>query len=627
MPPIWTFRKMDRGEPAVNPIQGEFFNSESLATQSDALVREVIQNSLDAGREREVVRVRIMFSSPHEAVMQAEAQHYLQGLVPHVTAEDSGLLGIPSTQEKMPFLVIEDFGTRGLTGAPDQDDDRPGQKNDFYYFWRNVGRTGKTDGQRGTWGLGKSVFPNSSRINSFFGLTVRQGDTAGLLMGQSVVMVHHVDGNKYAPYGYFGRAEAAGSFVMPEAGERRVKAFADTFRLMRGDEPGLSIVIPYPKEEITPPEILRSVIKHYFYPILNGELVVTVCDADAGQDVTAESIEAMAANQGVGFASTMLPMLALAKWAIAEGKAAAAGLHEFPDAATPKWQDYPFEEEMLKGLRKTLREGGRIAMKVPVWVRPFAGEKRHSYFHIYMERNLTNDRQRPLFVREGVTISDAVKEREAAVRAIVVIDDKPLAKLLGDAENPAHTEWQERSLKFKDKYDKGPSVLRFLKKSVTETVRILTTDDQTLDPTPVADIFFVPDPVEEAQTETPEGGGDDGEEPGDIPEVTAKPRRLRLEDADGGFRVYLAPTEGVLPRQVTILAAYNVRRGNPFAKYQEADFRFDGGDIRIAVTGGEIVTTENNRLVASVSDASFELRATGFRTDVDLRVKANTSEV
>ena len=48
----WRFRRMLPGEMNIDPIESEFFSTEALDSMSDALVRESIQNSLDAGLER-----------------------------------------------------------------------------------------------------------------------------------------------------------------------------------------------------------------------------------------------------------------------------------------------------------------------------------------------------------------------------------------------------------------------------------------------------------------------------------------------------------------------------------------------------------------------------------------------
>ncbi len=85
---------------------------------------------------------------------------------------------LPREAEAMPYLVIEDFGTRGLTGDPHVDPElEPASdiKNDFFYFWRNVGRSNKGEVDRGRWGLGKAVFTVASRIRTIFGITRPRG--------------------------------------------------------------------------------------------------------------------------------------------------------------------------------------------------------------------------------------------------------------------------------------------------------------------------------------------------------------------------------------------------------------------------------------------------------------------
>ena len=44
--------------------------------------------------------------------------------------------------------------------------------------------------------------------------------------------------------------------------------------IAREREPGLSVVIPFPDQEIDNARLIRSVIHHYFYPILRGRLAV-----------------------------------------------------------------------------------------------------------------------------------------------------------------------------------------------------------------------------------------------------------------------------------------------------------------------------------------------------------------
>lgn len=271
----WRFRPMTRGEMNTDPVEGEFFTPEGLA---EALVREAIQNSLDAKLPGSQVRVRFAFSGSERALEPAKARRYLDSLRPHLQA--LSVDGLPSEDEPMKFLVVEDFGTRGLCGDPKQDFDTDveGPKNDFYYFWRNIGRSRKRETERGRWGLGKTVFPAASRINAFFGLTVRSDDGMRLLMGQSVLKIHTIAGVRYCPYGFF--AEFDQEFAIPLDDPQLLDDFSTDFGLKRKSDPGLSVVVPYfREEELRRDDVERAVIMNYFYPILSRDLVVEFEDA------------------------------------------------------------------------------------------------------------------------------------------------------------------------------------------------------------------------------------------------------------------------------------------------------------------------------------------------------------
>src|SRR5438552_11220469 len=141
--PSWHFRSMDLGEVQVDPVHDEFFKAQDLA---DALVRESIQNSLDARlpRSRSPVRVQFRFADGADALPAEATREYFGGLDVHLQAVAKSIHSVlPRQDEAVPYLLIEDFGTRGLTGDPsiDPELEEAGEegKNDFFYFWRNVG--------------------------------------------------------------------------------------------------------------------------------------------------------------------------------------------------------------------------------------------------------------------------------------------------------------------------------------------------------------------------------------------------------------------------------------------------------------------------------------------------------
>src|SRR5262249_31613702 len=148
------------------------------------------------------VHVRFFLSREGMQIPPEKAASYLDGLTPHLSALNNELAANPRGAAPMSFLVIEDFGTRGLTGDDRRNEDPSPEteeqaKQSFYWFWRNVGRPGKSGNDRGRWGLGKTVFPATSRINTLFGLTRRSTDNRVLLMGQAVTKVHSMGDQEY----------------------------------------------------------------------------------------------------------------------------------------------------------------------------------------------------------------------------------------------------------------------------------------------------------------------------------------------------------------------------------------------------------------------------------------------
>jgi hypothetical protein len=126
-----------------------------------------------------------------DAPSRARLAHYFARLSPalvgrQIEVDDFGVPQMPCR-----FLVVEDFGTTGLEGDtllfrdPAPTDSSPQY---FYWFWRNIGRSGKTGDELGRWGLGKTVFRAASRVGCMFGLTIRKSDQRTILMGQAKVI-------------------------------------------------------------------------------------------------------------------------------------------------------------------------------------------------------------------------------------------------------------------------------------------------------------------------------------------------------------------------------------------------------------------------------------------------------
>ena len=180
----------------------------------------------------------------------------------------------------MNYVVIEDFGTKGLEGDASYNglgNDAP--NNRFYWFHRNTNRTNSSATKRGgSYGYGKHAFANASEIKTFF--SVSRDRNGVKIFGNAVGKMHEIDNKIYFPYGDFGNVvlDADGEIlrIMPSDSDELFNTIREDFGLSRTDELGLSVIIPYPKRIYRQEEIIESMIRAYFMPICQGKLEIVV---------------------------------------------------------------------------------------------------------------------------------------------------------------------------------------------------------------------------------------------------------------------------------------------------------------------------------------------------------------
>ena len=620
---------MQPGEMNIDPIEAEFFSTEALGSLADALVREAIQNALDARLPGHQLRFRVLFPPPAAMLEGERKQRYLRELPEHLYANRSGLTKLPNPDEPLDFIVIEDFGTRGLQGDPhqseDEDIDAAAARNDFYYFWRNIGRSRKHASELGRWGLGKTVFPAASRINSFFAVAIRDDDRRSVLMGQSVLKIHKFGGQRYYPYGYFGHFD--NDFALPIEEPALLNDFCRDFQIAREHEPGLSVIVPFPDAELTPQTVISSIIHHYFVPIISGDILVEVIHGGRSERLDAGTLSAYLSRVSSSDGSQIQRLVELTRWGIDLPREQYVRLDAPPETAAPRWNDNCLSTAALAALRDAFNAGQPIAVTVPVWVKPATGSPIQSQFDVYLERDDGLGRTDEHFVRDGITIAGVRGGIPKGIRALVIVCDRPLAELLGDSENPAHTEWQERSPKFKDRYRHGPFTLRYVKNTPREIVRALIRPVQGRDHELLHHLFALDIPTEDTVKDPRKGredkpGTEDTGTSGGV-NMVGKNRFFQLQKLHGGFR--LAGTgngsDQAVPRKAAVWVAYEVRRGNPFRQYQRPDFELDNPPIEMQTEHAEVTRCRGNILVIRIRDPRFSVIVKGFDVHRDIRLR------
>lgn len=619
---VWRFREHRPDEKIRNPIQGEFFSEEAVERPAQALVREVIQNSLDARAGDAFVEVRFSVR-PAELLPEPAARFWLRGAWEHLRAEGSGLRNVPEKPGPCRALVIEDFGTSGLEGDPAVPVPH-GSPSRLFAFFRAEGISQKGGKDGGRWGVGKTVFLRSSDLNTVLCMTVRRDDARRLVFGQALLRYHWLGGRYFTPDGGFGTL--AGDVVVPAEDAGLAARLREDFGVSRDAEPGLSVVVPAASEELTGAAILDAVMREYFYPILMGRLVVTVSDpalGDALRSLTADTLlDQLVDSKGPkGLAESVKPLAALALWLRREGFSSAAVL-DSPGSGAPEWSLAMFPASAREALAKRFRDGETVLVKVPLTVTPIGEPPAPTFFHVLLRRDTQDRGAAPAFVRNGIQIPKALERRVRgqALWALVVIEDQPIATFLGDAETPAHTHWSKDTQNFKSKYRFGAATIDFVRAAPRFIAETLTEAARGRDYLSLVDFFPVPAPGEArvAPARRSEADADEAVS-AEAPAVTAARPAWKIDALDGGFRL----TRGSGRKgagALSIAVAYDVARGSPLRRWRVEDF--DLAALPTSVHAGRLVRAAGNELVVQPEGPRFRLEVTGFdpRRDLFLRV-------
>ena len=637
-----------------DPVQGEFFTA--AADLPDRLVRESIQNSLDARRGNETVRVRFAFSGEQHALPVHIARRWLAGIAPHLTAlarpdssgssistnvdaeTDAMRVALDCLNQPMTWLTVGDSGTTGLLGDISANREREAG-NDFWGFFRSVGISPKGEDSGGSWGLGKWVFPDASRINAYLGVTHRMNEDHAMLMGMAMLKTHHLtteEGGevKYPPYGYFAAASPQDDdewLPLPVTASSDpagivATAIADFQLERRGDGPGLSVVVPYPRETgetdeevLTPATIARAVVIQYFLPIVRGDLEVEI--VMPGEDhrlINATTIDRELARirprRDDNAPVWLRGVVDLARWAV--------GLDESAHRAlpVPTGQDSDLEGVDLSALREQYDRGERLAFRLKLDVRSRDPDEQTPVdFCVYLERDDDLPRGHDYFVRGHLRIPEMDHIRSHRARALVLVNgESELGHLLRDAEGPAHASWSPQAQRMKDRWIGGYSRVQAVRRAAVRLLQRLAERPEEKQYDALADLFPSNLAAERGRGRTRPGR----EAPQPVIPVVRSTATLATATVPGGFRVRAGPNaNGVAGTTWTLRFAYDVARGGKDRAFRQFDQGVAQGVPDFSLRNGRLrvdphncvheVASENEARILIVED-DFSLTVTGL---------------
>ncbi len=639
----WIFSRKAPAESERNPTSEEYFNKRNSRTRAAMLVREAFQNSLDARVDpNEPVRLRFHCSENAGAL----TGHQLADLMSPLFLEHlRGGLGesMPPDRDlaRCPYLLIEDFNTTGLEGD-ERAWEADGEENSFYYFLRAEGATQKAGGARGSWGIGKTIFPAVSRIHTYLAFSCRKRQPAAVFMGRCTLKYHKLlsatpEEGKWRPDGWFGVKERSNpDFALPDSDPGN-SSIIRSFDLKRKNERGLSVIVPFVDvREINFKDILDAVVEECSFAIADGSLVAEVSGPMDSLIIDRPMLNTLAKERSLPSQARKNAVLALAisrqaEWESLSFTSLTHDRYQAPGRTAIGWTPLAwFRDGDLAKMKERWEEHGRL--RVTVYLHFFkrpdlsSGYQRHEgHFEVYLFKD-DDAADSPLLLREGLLIpgmgSGDRPIKAPGCRAVVNIpQDSEFQNMVRDSEDPSH-QGLTTTEKFRNRYRYGKAYLDFLRASAKEILRLVQGEDDE-DADLLGDILSVPLPAAKKRRPKRKQVKKKGE-----PGPNTKPAtKIELLKDPSGFRLTMADGSPSPPSFVDIKLAYSCDAGDPFKQFDPFDFDLKSRDIKIVRQDSDTEILTPNSLRITPCSKGFRIEVTGFDTNRDLVVRSRaTSE-
>lgn len=600
------------GTPINQGLDSEMFDRVDYP-YSETFVREAIQNSLDARLDMtKPVVIRFSF---HEDRLGKRGAFLRQAMEHRQRAN----LPVPTgwASERIKWILVEDSNTKGLLG------DLKDRKGDFWGYWLNFGLSNKTGTGRGGRGIGRVTFLIASQMHTVIGLTRRFDDKALAACGMSVLKADQYGSDFKSTHAYLAESEENSIYRLHDGADFHA-SLVDAFRLspypQDANLTGLSLVIPFPHDELDEDGILAAAIDHFAPAILNGTLVVEVgvdrLDKDTIKQVAPCVSQHIKSKPVKGGTSRYLAMidagLAGSKSAIQlpDAKAKLADHRELPDA---------------ERYREKLANGETIAFELTF---PMTKSGQTTKVGLTIVAAPTPYGKMPLdrLFREGMSLPDVRSRRPADIDLVMLIDQEPLAQYLNFCEGKAHLdllESKEVRTKLADAGFDGIHVKRLVK-SLPDNLREFLTEESAEPDTSVWEGYFsVPDPSSpKKKVPKPNEKDPNPDPPTVVDPPPANASAVTVDALEDGFRLNSNVDYTKFPALADVTVAYADGSGKP--PWSEYDFRFE--DLEILSENCTPSFTDNRlRIQDWVSGSMIEVRGFDTRRELDIRIRTESN--
>lgn len=288
----WHFAQSLGGQDqGPNDAMGENFKKSPF----DSLVREAIQNSIDAQADPDkpvVVSFNFKSTNSNSYPRLFDIRRHIQGCLDMYNDSNSRKKFQPmldylrrAEHEYIDYLEVSDENTSGMPYEKDN------VKCPFYSFVQSAGNSSKNSASAGgSFGFGKAAYFNISQIRTILISTLTDKGKY-FFQGVASLCTHRLNGQKRVPVGYYGNytglPEPVDEVPIDNADKIPTRFRRDTIGTSMFIM-GLGLSFEGLKETIR--EINEAVVKHFWLAIIRNKLIVRVSIKGSGYSIDANTL-------------------------------------------------------------------------------------------------------------------------------------------------------------------------------------------------------------------------------------------------------------------------------------------------------------------------------------------------
>ncbi len=287
----WYFaRSLGGQDQGPNDAMGENFKKMPF----EAIVRESVQNSLDAKAYDDkpvIVTFKFKSTDAKNYPMLFRIDKHIQGCLDMYDDKNAHKKFDPmldyidrARDARMDYLEVHDENTTGM------DYNKEDTKSGFYSFVKSAGNSSKTsESAGGSFGFGKAAYFNLSKIRTVL-ISTLTTDNKHFFEGVASLCTHKMDGDKLVPVGFYCDNDAEDPITLQTSiPDRFLRHHPGTSMYIMGlgltEEDTLQAMM----------KINEAAVKHFWLSILKHKLIIRVEKGGKGSyELNADNLQASA---------------------------------------------------------------------------------------------------------------------------------------------------------------------------------------------------------------------------------------------------------------------------------------------------------------------------------------------